>query len=156
MVPEILINENPPFIKWREKMSILMVTFVMVGVWFISIPIIGYYTGKILLLDSFIHFFASMSIFLLGLLLIFWGLSSAFTTIYFKNQSLIVEKQISFIRFYKKFDLSDNSQLTIENEEDEDGITWYHLVKINNNNKIYILKNLNTQRYEAIKNFIHL
>ncbi len=154
MSSQIVINENPPIVKWKEKMSILMVTFVMVGVWLISIPIVGYFNGKIPLND-FMQIFVSINIFLLGSLLTYIGMSSSFITLYFKNQSLIVERQIGFFRFYKKYDLSNNSLIKIENEEDEDGITWYHLIKIQNDTKTYILKNLDTKYYEAIQNLIH-
>ncbi len=152
MKPSIVINENPPIVRWKEKMSILMVTFIMVGVWLISIPWLGYFNGKIIFKDLF-EILGSLAVFSLGTFLTYLGMSSSYTTVYLKNHNIVVERQIGLLRFYKQYDLSDG-YLVLEEQEDEDGILWYHLVKHKPNEKLYILKNLEAQNYEALKNFI--
>jgi hypothetical protein len=153
MSNHLVINNNPPFVQWKEKMSILMVTFIMVGVWLMSIPIVGYFNGKIQWID-FTEILASLGIFIFGTFLTYLGLSSAILTIYFHNHCLTIEKKIGFLRFYKKFHFNENSQLIMENQEDEDGITWYHLVLVKENQKKYILKYLEETQYQTLKNFL--
>lgn len=152
MESHVFIHENPPVIKWKEKMSILMVTLIMVGVWLMSIPIVGYFNGKIAL-NNFTEILVSASIFFTGIFLTYQGLSSSYIIVHFKNQFLIVENQIGFFSFHRKYDLSD-SVLFFEQEEDEDGIIWYHLMKENGHQKMYILKSLDYTRYQAIQKFI--
>lgn len=152
---EIIINFNPPFIRWKQKMSILMVTFVMIGVGLVSIPIVGYFNNKITF-QSLIEIIASIGIIFLGLLLTYFGISTSYLTVYLKNHSIIIEKKIGFFRIYKKYELNPNDILTTETYEDDDGILWYHLVKLNQDKKTYILKDLAPIYYHSLQKIIEL
>lgn len=122
-----LISKDAVVIRWREKLSLLMVTMVMSGTWLIAIPFIGHFNQTINLTQALDLTF-SIIIIMIGIFLLYLGLSTSYTTLSIHKDTITLISSIGFLQRSKTFKKAPTQAFEIQAYEDEDGVTYYKLV----------------------------